>query len=54
MEKEAAALHLEVAALCLKNWASRIWEEEAMVDLLVDCQEEEVAAMFQEEVAVED
>ncbi len=54
IEKEAAALHLEVAALRLENWASRIWEEEAMVDLLVDCQEKEVAVTFQEEVAVDD
>ncbi len=54
MEKEATALHLEAAALCLENRASHIQEEEAMVDLLVDCQEEEVAATFQEEAAVED
>jgi len=42
MEKEAAALCLEVAALCLENWASHIWEGEAMADLLVVHQEEEV------------
>ncbi len=43
MEKEATALHLEVGALHLENQASCIQEEEAMVDFLVDCQEEEVA-----------
>jgi len=45
MEKEAAALCLEVAALCLENWASLIWEGEAMADLLVDHQEEVAAAL---------
>ena len=45
MEKEAAALCLELAALHLKIWANHIKEEEAMADLLlVVCQEEEVAA----------